>query len=59
MFFVSSSFDRHLGESHNLNIVNIAAINMDVPMSLVSAHWSDIAKSYGGSMLNFFEESSD
>jgi hypothetical protein len=55
IFFSHSSVDGHLGQFHNLTIVNISAINMSIQLSLLYADFdffrympsSGIAGSYG------------
>ena len=62
-FFIRSSVDGHLGCFHFLAIVNSAAVNngMHVSISiLVSSGYmlrSGIAGSYGGFILSFFKDS--
>ena len=62
-FFIHSSVDGHLGCFHVLAIVNSAAINNGIYVSLsilVSSGYmprSGIAGSYGGFIPSFFEDS--
>ena len=59
IFFIHSSVDGHLGCSHVLAIVNSAALNNGIPVSLsilVSSGYmprSGIAGSYGGFIPSF------
>ena len=61
--FIHSSVDRHLGCFHVLAIVNSAAMNNGIHVSLsilVSSEYmpmSGIAGSYGGFIAHFFKES--
>ena len=62
-FFIHSSVDGHLGSFHVLAIVNSAAVNNGIHVSLsilVSSEYmprSGIAGSYGGFIPSFFKES--
>ena len=62
-FFIHSSVDGHLGCFHVLAIVNSAAMNNRIHVSLsvlVSSGYmprSGIAESYGGFIPSFFKES--
>ena len=62
-FLIHSSADGHLGCFQFLAIVNSAAMNIELHMSLsilVSLVWmpgSGIAGSYGSSSFSFFKES--
>ena len=62
-FFIHSSVNRHLGCFHVLAIINSAAVNNGIHVSLsvlVSSGFmpsSGTAGSYGGFISNFFKES--
>jgi hypothetical protein len=63
IFLIHSSVVRHLGCFHNLAIVNSAAVNISVQVSLLYPNLysfgyvprSDITGSYGSYIFSFFE----